>query len=282
MKIIVTGVKGQLGYDVVRELKSRNYNDVLGIDIENLDITNKSAVESFMTKEQPDVIVHCAAYTAVDRAEDNKELCMKVNVEGTKNLVEEAKKHEAKFVYISTDYVFNGDKEEPYDIDDQPDPQSVYGESKYLGEVETRTNDKHFIVRIAWVFGKNGHNFVKTMLRLGNERDTLSVVNDQFGSPTYTYDLSRLLVDMIETDKYGTYHASNEGECSWYQFTKEIFKQSNISIDLKSIPSSEYPTKAKRPMNSRMSKDKLDKQGFKRLPDWKDALKRYLKEIEVK
>lgn len=281
MKIIVTGEKGQLGYDVVRELKSRNYNDVLGIDVDDVDITDNSAVISFMAEQKPDVIIHCAAYTAVDNAEDQKEICFKVNVEGTKNLVEQAKKLNSKFIYISTDYVFDGLKKRPYEVSDHQSPQSVYGESKYLGELETQKYNKHFIVRIAWVFGKNGNNFVKTMLRLGKERESINVVSDQFGSPTYTHDLSRLLVDMIETEQYGTYHATNEGVCNWYEFTKEIFKQSGIITKVYPIASNEYPTKVKRPMNSRLSKRTLDTYGFKRLPDWKDALNRYLKEIEI-
>lgn len=281
MKIIVTGVKGQLGYDVVRELKSRGYQDILGIDIEDLDITNKDSVKSFFTNNQPDIIVHCAAYTAVDKAEDNLDLCTKVNVTGTKYLVEQANKYNAKFVYISTDYVFDGDKEGAYQITDSPNPKSAYGLTKFLGEQETRKHEKHYIVRISWVFGKNGFNFVKTMLRLGKEKEFLNVVSDQFGSPTYTYDLSRLLVDMIETDKYGTYHATNEDTCTWYDFTKEIFGLTGINIPVNPIKTSDYPTKAKRPKNSVMSKESLDQSGFKRLPSWKDALERYLIEIEV-
>ncbi|MBU1145340.1 MAG: dTDP-4-dehydrorhamnose reductase [Firmicutes bacterium] len=281
MKIIVTGVKGQLGYDVVKELESRHYTELLGIDINDLDITDQKAVNEFMDIHKPNVIIHCAAYTAVDKAEDNKDLCMNVNVVGTKFLVEAAKIYDAKFVYISTDYVFDGTKESSYCVTDSPNPKSVYGESKYLGELETLKCRKYFIVRISWVFGKNGNNFVKTILRLAKEKKSLAVVSDQFGSPTYTYDLSRLLVDMIETEKYGIYHATNEGECNWYDFTKEIFNLAEIRIPLKSITTEQYPTKAKRPMNSVMCKDKLDANGFKRLPHWKDALKRYLKEIEV-
>lgn len=281
MKVIVTGVKGQLGFDVVRELKDRNYGDVLGIDLNDLDITDSQSVKEFMKKENPDVIVHCAAYTAVDNAEDNETLCYDVNVNGTKYLIEAAKTHDAKFVYISTDYVFSGDKEGQYDIKDIPNPKSVYGRTKYLGEIETLEHNKHFILRISWVFGKNGTNFIKTMLRLGNERDELNVVSDQIGSPTYTYDLSRLIVDMIETEKYGIYHATNEGICSWYEFAREIFKQADINIDLKPIMTSQYPTKAKRPMNSSMSKQSLVDNGFKLLETWQDAVKRYLKEIEV-
>ncbi|HOI84440.1 MAG TPA: dTDP-4-dehydrorhamnose reductase [Acholeplasmataceae bacterium] len=281
MNIVVTGVKGQLGHDVVREFTTRGYSNVLGIDITDLDITNRNDVESFFVKNKPYVIVHCAAYTAVDKAEDNKELCMKVNVEGTKNLVEIATKYNSKIVYISTDYVFDGLKSGEYEISDSPNPKSVYGESKYLGEVAARKHSKHFIVRISWVFGKNGQNFVKTMLSLGKGRESLNVVNDQIGSPTYTLDLSKLLVDMIETDKYGTYHATNEETCTWYEFTKEIFRLSNINIPVNPIMTDQYPTKAFRPKNSCMSKQSLVDNGFNRLPSWKDALKRYLKEIEV-
>ena len=281
MKIIVTGVKGQLGFDVVRELKQRGYNDILGIDIEDLDITNAKAVSTFFEINRPNVIIHCAAYTAVDKAEDNQDLCYLVNVTGTKYLVDEAKKYDAKFVYISTDYIFDGEKESPYEIDDTPNPKSVYGNSKYLGELETIKHTKHFIVRISWVFGKNGLNFVKTMIRLGKEKTQLNVVNDQFGSPTYTYDLSKLLVDFVESEKYGIYHGTNEGVCTWFEFTKEIFNQTQIKIPIHPILSSEYPTKAARPKNSCMSKSSLDQNGFNRLPDWKDALSRYLKEIEA-
>lgn len=281
MKIIVTGVKGQLGYDVVRELKKRSYDDVLGIDFDDLDITDSQSVKEVMKKENPDVIVHCAAYTAVDKAEDNEALCYDVNVNGTKYLVDAAKTHDAKFVYISTDYVFSGDKDGLYNIDDIPNPKSVYGRSKYLGEIESLKHNKHFIIRISWVFGKNGNNFIKTMLRLGNEKDELNVVSDQIGSPTYTYDLSRLIVDMIETEKYGIYHATNEGICNWYEFASEIFKQASINIDLNPIKTSQYPTKAKRPMNSSMSKQSLVNNGFELLESWQDAVKRYLKEIEV-
>lgn len=281
MKIIVTGIKGQLGFDILRVLEPYKNVDVKGIDIEDLDITDKSAVDLFMSKENPDVIMHCAAFTAVDRAEDQKDICMKVNVEGTRNLVDTAKVHNSKFLYISTDYVFDGDKKSPYDVTDQPNPQSVYGKSKYLGELEAQKIDKHFIVRIAWVFGKNGNNFIKSMLRLSKEREYISVVNDQYGSPTYTYDLAKFLVVLVQTNKYGNYHATNEGQCTWYQFTKEVFKQANINTTLVPITSDQYPTKAKRPINSRLNKTSLDQNGFERLPDWKDAVNRYLKEIEV-
>jgi len=281
MKIIVTGVNGQLGYDVVKEFKSRNYTEVLGIDIQDLDITDKTAVQNFMDINKPTVIIHCAAYTAVDKAEDNEELCYNVNVIGTKNLIESAKDYNVKFMYISTDYVFDGNKNGYYEANDLPNPQSIYGKTKYLGEIETIKYKRHFIVRISWVFGKNGNNFIKTMLRLGNEKDVLNVVSDQIGSPTYTLDLSRLIVDLIETDKYGVYQATNEGSCSWYEFTKEIFRLTNNRIQVNPILTKDYPTKAKRPMNSLMSKQNLIDNGFNLLPTWQDALERYLKEIEV-
>lgn len=281
MRVVVTGVKGQLGHDVVNELKKRNYVDIFGIDIEDLDITETDSVVRYFDLIKPNVIIHCAAYTAVDKAEDNEEICNRVNVTGTTHLIQAAQKYDAKFVYISTDYIFDGDKEKPYEVTDKPNPKSVYGKTKYLGELETLKYTKHFIVRISWVFGKNGFNFVKTMLRLGKEKPQLSVVNDQFGSPTYTYDLSRLLVDMIETNKYGIYHATNEGTCTWFDFAKEIFRISGIEIPIFPIESSQYPTRALRPKNSVMSKDAIDQNGFMRLPNWKDALERYLKEIEV-
>lgn len=281
MRIVVTGVKGQLGHDVVNELKKRHYVDIFGIDIEDLDITDTESVVRYFDSIKPTVIIHCAAYTAVDKAEDNEEICNRVNVTGTKHLIQAAQKYDAKFVYISTDYIFDGDKEKPYEVTDKPNPKSVYGKTKYLGELETLKYTKHFIVRISWVFGKNGFNFVKTMLRLGKEKPQLSVVNDQFGSPTYTYDLSRLLVDMIETNKYGIYHATNEGTCTWFDFAKEIFRISGIEIPVFPVESSQYPTRALRPKNSVMSKDAIDQNGFMRLPNWKDALERYLKEIEV-
>ena len=281
MKIVVTGVNGQLGYDVVKELVNRKYADVIGIDIKDLDITNENAVKVFMNQNKPDVIIHCAAYTAVDKAEDNKETCYDVNVNGTKHLVEAAKKLGSKFVYISTDYVFSGDKDGEYLVEDKPNPKSVYGETKYLGEVETLKHNKHFILRISWVFGKNGNNFIKTMLRLGKEKEKLNIVSDQIGSPTYTHDLSKLIVDMIATDKFGIYQATNEGDCSWFEFAQKIFEFSNIDISLSPILTEQYPTKAKRPKNSVMSKKNLVDNGFELLPSWQDALKRYLKEIEV-
>lgn len=281
MNIIITGVKGQLGYDVLKELFSRGYKNVIGVGKEELDITSEKSVVDFFNKNKPCTIIHCAAYTAVEKAEENKEICMNVNFTGTKNLIKQAKRFKAKFVYISTDYVFDGEKESPYSINDLPNPQSVYGLSKYLGELETLKYDKHFIVRISWVFGKNGFNFVNKMLNLSSKKSSLKVISDQFGSPTYTRDLSILIGDLIETRKYGIYHGSNEGLCTWYEFAKEIFRLSKINIELNPIKSSQFLTKAKRPKNSVLDKSSIDKNGFNRLPEWKTALERYLKEIEV-
>lgn len=279
MKVLVTGVKGQLGYDVMAELAKRNI-EAIGVDIDEMDITDKISVEKVIGEAAPDVVVHCAAYTAVDAAEDNEALCRRVNADGTRNIAEICKKLDCKMVYISTDYVFDGQGTRPWEPDDERHPLNVYGQTKYEGELAVQENlSKYFIVRIAWVFGKNGKNFVKTMLKLAETHDKLTVVNDQFGSPTYTYDLARLLVDMIQTDKYGIYHATNEGICTWYEFACEIFRQAGVKIEVTPVPASEYPAKAKRPENSRLDKSKLTENGFERLPSWQDALRRYIKEI---
>lgn len=280
MKVFVTGVKGQLGYDVVKELERRGM-EAIGVDIEEMDITDAASVEKVIGEAAPDAVIHCAAYTAVDAAEDNVELCRRVNADGPENIAKMCKKLDIPMIQISTDYVFDGMGEQLWQPDDKREPVSVYGQTKYEGELAVQnTLEKYFIVRIAWVFGVNGKNFVKTMLNLGKTRDKLTVVCDQFGSPTYTYDLAKLLVDMIQTDKYGVYHATNEGFCSWHEFACEIFKQAGMQVEVAPVTSDQYPTKAKRPFNSRMSKDKLEENGFERLPDWKDALSRYLKEIE--
>ena len=280
MKVLVTGFAGQLGYDIAQELAARGIS-CIAADKGEFDLTNTESVRGFVGACRPDVIVHCAAYTAVDKAEEDSAACYKVNVNGTQNLCSTAKEMQAKFVYISTDYVFDGEKSEPYEVDDVTGPQTVYGSTKLEGENRVRhTCPKHFIIRTAWVFGKNGNNFVKTMLRLGKERETLNVVCDQFGSPTYTKDLARLICDMIQTDKYGTYHATNEGFCSWADFAFEIMRKAGLSTKVVPISSSEYPAKAKRPMNSRLSKQKLVDNGFTPLPDWQDALERYIKETE--
>ena len=281
MKVLVTGVKGQLGHDVMNELAGRGIEG-FGVDVEEMDITDKEACERVITGAKPDAVIHCAAYTAVDAAEDNLELCRKVNAEGTRNIAKVCKALDIKMMYISTDYVFNGGGGRPWEPDDHREPLNVYGLTKYEGEISVEQNvSKYFIVRIAWVFGVNGGNFIKTMLRLGKEKGAVSVVDDQIGSPTYTYDLARLLVDMIQTERYGRYHATNEGICSWYEFACEIFKQAGMDqVKVTPVDSASYPAKAKRPSNSRMSKEKLTENGFERLPDWQDALSRYLKELE--
>lgn len=280
MKVLVTGVKGQLGYDVVNELTKRGHI-AIGTDIEEMDITDAKSVDSVIKDNSPDAIIHCAAYTAVDAAEDNAELCRKINAEGTQNIANVCKELDIKMIYISTDYVFDGEGERAWEPDDERTPLNVYGQTKYEGELAVQnTVDKFFIVRIAWVFGVNGKNFIKTMLNLGKTRDSLTVVNDQFGSPTYTFDLARLLIDMVETDKYGIYHATNEGICTWYEFACEIFKEAGMDVKVSPVSAAEYPAKAKRPSNSRMSKEKLTENGFEKLPTWQDALSRYLKEIE--
>lgn len=285
MKVLVTGVKGQLGYDVMNELKQRGHQAV-GVDVAEMDITVEGQVAEAMQSVKPDAVIHCAAWTAVDAAEDedNRDKVYNVNANGTKFIAEQCKKLGCKMMYISTDYVFDGQGSMPW----QPDckdynPLSVYGKSKLGGELAVIGQlEKYFIVRIAWVFGKNGNNFIKTMLKLGKTHASLRVVNDQIGTPTYTFDLARLLVDMIETDKYGYYHATNEGGyISWADFAKEIFREAEYSTKVISVTTEEYgASKAARPRNSRLDKSKLAANGFLPLPTWQDALKRYLKEIE--
>ena len=281
MKVLVTGVKGQLGFDVVNELEKRGHVAV-GTDVHNMDITDMNQVQTVIKEANPDAVIHCAAYTAVDLAEDNVDLCRRINAEGTRNIAEVCKELDIKMIYISTDYVFDGEGTHFWQPDDARSPLNVYGQTKYEGELAVESLlEKYYIVRIAWVFGVNGKNFIKTMLNLGKTRDHLTVVNDQIGSPTYTYDLAKLLVDMAETDKYGRYHATNEGICSWYDFACEIFKQAGFNhVTISPVSASEYPAKAKRPSNSRMYKDKLTENGFEKLPTWQDALSRYLKEID--
>ena len=292
MKILVTGVKGQLGYDVVNELTKRGH-EAVGVDIEEMDITDKASVEQVLREVLPDAVIHCAAWTAVDAAEDCPEKVHLVNAVGTENIACLCKELGCKMMYISTDYVFDGQGTVPW----QPDckeyqPLNVYGKTKLEGELAVVNHvDRYFIVRIAWVFGKNGKNFIKTMLNIGKKLDTIKVVNDQIGTPTYTFDLARLLVDMIETEKYGYYHATNEGGyISWYDFTKEIFRQaaqmgrdeySEERLKVYPVTTEEYGvSKAKRPFNSRLDKSKLTEKGFLPLPTWQDALRRYLQEIE--
>ena len=282
MKVLVTGVKGQLGYDVMNELKKRGYEGV-GVDVEEMDITDPAAVDKVIKEAGVDSVVHCAAWTAVDAAEDHEEVCRKVNAYGTENIAKVCKELDIPMVYLSTDYVFDGQGERPWEPDDPVvKPLNVYGQTKYEGEKAITDNlDKYFIVRIAWVFGVNGKNFIKTMLNLGKTHDTLTVVCDQIGTPTYTYDLAKLLVDMLETKEYGFYHATNEGGyISWAEFAEEIFKQAGMHVTVKPVTTAEYGAKAVRPFNSRLEKKKLTEHGFARLPEWKDALCRYLKEIE--
>ena len=285
MRVLVTGAKGQLGSDVVNELNSRKY-ETIGVDIEEMDITDPESVNKVVVKANPDVVIHCAAWTAVDAAEDrdNISIVRSVNVEGTKNIANVCKKLDCKMIYISTDYVFSGRGTDPW----KPDcrnyaPLNVYGQTKHEGELAVADAlDKYFIVRIAWVFGVNGSNFIKTMLNIGKKYDTVRVVNDQIGTPTYTYDLARLIADMAESENYGYYHATNEGGyISWYDFACEIFKQAGYNTNVVPVTTEEYGiSKAKRPFNSRLDKSKLLENGFEPLPTWQNALKRYLKEIE--
>lgn len=278
MKILVTGVKGQLGYDVVNEAEQRGI-EAVGVDIEEMDITDASQVDQVIKSGHYDAVVHCAAWTAVDKAEEMVDVCRKVNAEGTANIAKVCAELDIPMMYFSTDYVFDGEGVRPWEEYDERHPLNVYGQTKYEGELAVEKLKKFFIVRIAWVFGKNGNNFIKTMLCLGKEKGAVSVVNDQIGSPTYTYDLARLVVDMIQTDAYGIYHATNEGLCSWYEFACEIFKQAKMDVAVTPVDSDAFPAKAKRPKNSRMNRSELDKHGFTRLPSWQDALSRYLKEI---
>lgn len=287
MKYLITGGGGQLGFDVRRDLLHRDVSesDVAAPSSKELDITDARAVEKYIGNFQPNVIIHCAAYTNVDGAESDQEACRKVNVEGTRNLVRAAEKVDAKIIYISTDYVFDGESAEPYEIDAKTNPKSVYGQTKYEGEEIVREYPKHFIVRIAWIFGINGRNFIKTMLKVANDRDEVAVVDDQIGSPTYTVDLAKFLVDLSKTEKYGIYHATNEGFCSWAEFTEEIYKNAGLDTKVKKVSTEEYielagKPQAKRPKFSKLSKDSIEQNGFERLPAWQDAVKRYIAELK--
>lgn len=306
MKYFITGYKGQLGYDLVRELAKRNELDItvsdLGqleeknqasIDLKeatnikyvSLDITDKEAVMNVIKEEKPDVIFHCAAWTAVDKAEDMEEVVRKVNVEGTKNMTDASIEVGAKIIYMSTDYIFDGTKEGYYTEEDTPNPKSVYGLTKYEGEQEVRRNEKHFITRISWVFGINGNNFIKTMLNLSEKMNELNVVDDQVGSPTYTVDLAKILVDMAHTEQYGTYHVNNDGYCSWAEFAKYIFESNDKKMTVNPVSTEEYleitgTKQAYRPRNSKLSKEKLKEAGFEMLPTWQDATDRYCKELK--
>ena len=280
MKILITGVNGQLGYDLSRVLRDDNH-EIIGTTREIMDITDFTKVREVINRIEPDMVIHCAAYTAVDKAEMEVDICEKVNVSATENLAKLCGEKDIKFVYFSTDYVFNGEGYDFFEPKDKITTQmNVYGRTKYEGELAVQKYiNKSFIIRISWVFGINGNNFVKTMIKLGQERKSINVINDQIGSPTYTYDLAKLIKVMIKSDKYGIYHATNEGVCSWYEFALEIFKKLNIKIDVNPVSSDEYNSVAKRPKNSRLSKEKLIKSGFEKLPTWQDAIERYLEEL---
>lgn len=279
MKILVTGVTGQLGYDCVKQLELDG-DEVLGVSSKEFPLTEPLKMEAYLRKFKPEAVIHCAAYTAVDKAEDEPEACRAVNAEGTRNLSRLCREIDAKLIYISTDYVFPGTGEEPYAEDAPAAPVNVYGASKWEGETAVRELlTKYFIVRISWVFGYNGRNFIRTMLKLSDSHDKLTVVDDQVGSPTYTRDLAVLLAEMARSDKYGTYHATNEGFCSWADLAIETFRQAGVKVEVERVTSDKFPTKATRPHNSRLSKAALDRAGFARLPRWQDAVGRYLIEL---
>ncbi len=277
-KILVTGVAGQLGHDVVAELERRGIS-CKGIDIADCDLTDAAQTDRFIRIFQPTAVIHCAAYTNVNAAEENEALCRKVNVEGTRNIARACAYLKSKLIYISSDYVFDGSGDAPKNVEDTTCPLNVYGKSKLDGEAAARENPQTFVVRTSWVYGLNGNNFVKTMLRLGRQKTELSVVADQVGSPTYTKDLARLLADMVLTTKYGTYHATNEGFCSWAEFAAEIMKQANLACRIVPVRSADYPSPVERPLNSRLSKISLDFASLERLPDWHNALSRYIVEL---
>lgn len=282
MKVLVTGIQGQLGYDVGKVLAAREI-EYYAPTLEELDITDRPGVLKILREYRPDAVIHCAAYTAVDKAEDEPEKCWSINVDGTRNLAEGCREIGAKLLYVSTDYVFEGTGEQFYEVDDPVNPQNVYGATKLAGELVVKSFlEKYFIVRTSWVFGEHGNNFVKTMLRLAETRTEISVVCDQIGSPTYTADLAPLLCDMVETEKYGVYHATNEGTCSWAEFAGEIFQLVGKDVQIRAIPTEGYPTRAMRPLNSRLSKYKLEHMGFSCLPPWQNALGQYLKELKSK
>lgn len=280
MKIVVTGAQGQLGYDVMCEGQARGHQ-MIGHDINTLDIRDAPAVFGALVTERPDVIIHCAAYTAVDKAESDQKECYDVNVLGTKNVVEAAAAIHAKLIYISSDYVLGGDGDMPQPTEKRREPVNYYGMTKSLGEdIVMRTIASYFIVRTSWVFGEHGGNFVKTMLRLGREKKSISVVSDQIGSPTYTVDLAKLLLDMIMTDSYGIYHAANLGYCSWFDFATAIMSYENLDCHVHPILTTDYPTAAKRPLNSRLDMSALVQNGFSLLPSWEDALIRFLNTLK--
>lgn len=277
--VLVTGITGQLGYDVLKVLEKRGIK-CIGTTRKEIDLSTEEGSKNFILKNKPSAVIHCAAYTAVDKAESEAELAITVNGLGARRIAEACREIDAKMLFVSTDYVFGGDGKKTYEVGDEKNPVNTYGRSKLLGEdAVSMLLKKYFIVRTSWVFGSNGKNFVKTMLNLADKNKKLRVVDDQIGSPTYTADLAPLLVDMIQTEKFGVYHATNEGFCSWAEFAKEIFKQANKKVEVESIATADYPTPAKRPFNSRLSKKSLDDAGFERLPSWEDAIGRFLKTL---
>lgn len=279
MKIVVTGASGQLGHDVTKVLYERGI-EYIGLSSQDCDITDELAVQQIFEKERPDAVIHCAAYTQVDNAEDDTESCWKINVGGTQNIVRACQRYGTKMMYISTDYVFSGDGEHFHEPMDDPEPKGIYGKSKLAGELTVQSGlTDYFIIRTSWAFGLHGRNFVKTMLAIAEKQKIINVVDDQIGSPTYTADLAHLLCDIICTDKYGVYHATNEGVCSWADFAEEIFTMSRKKVKVCRITSEQYHARAMRPLNSRMSNKKLLENGFKLLPPWQDALKRFLSEF---
>jgi len=279
MKFLVTGAKGQLGTDILKELATRNIQH-MGVDIQDFNITDKYAVYKAIESYHPDVVIHCSAYTLVDKAEDEPELCHKINVDGTQYIAEACKQVDAKLLYVSTDYVFSGMGEHFHQPTDQTGAISVYGKTKRLGEKAViEVLERYFIVRVSWMFGQYGNNFVKTILRLGKEHSVLNVVCDQVGSPTYTTDLASLLCEIAITEKYGIYHATNEGVCSWAEFAEEIIQLVGLNAKVNHIPTTEYPTRATRPLNSRLDKSSLDRMGFRRLRNWQEALSDCIKQL---
>lgn len=287
MRFLITGYKGQLGFEIARCLKENGYTDIIAIDRDTLDITNHEAVISYICEKKPDIVFHCAAWTQVDLAEENEDLVYKVNVLGTKSITEACEKINAKLFYFSTDYVFDGKKEGFYLETDKPNPISIYGKTKYLGEEEVLKYDKSFVIRISWVFGINGNNFIKTMIKLSETKKELNIVSDQIGSPTYTLDLAKVLMEIMKTEKYGIYHINNEGYCSWASFAEYIFKTIKKDIKVNHVTTEEYleltnAKQAKRPRNSKLSHEKLVKNGFKMLPSWQDATNRYILELKEK
>lgn len=278
MRVLVTGAEGQLGHDVLASLAGRH--QAIGVGRREMDLTDLASIPLVMRRLSPDCIVHCGAYTKVDLAEEQRELCQLVNGQATEVIARTAQELSAPLIYLSTDYVFDGTQVAPYEVDDETNPINFYGQSKLYGERAVRANQAHHhIVRISWVFGAQGDNFVKTMLRLGREKKELRVVSDQIGSPSYTTDVASLLSTMVGSDRYGTYHATNEGYCSWFEFAREIFSQTGREVKISPISSDQYPTRARRPRNSRLSKASLDRNSFPRLPPWRDALRRHLVDV---